>query len=170
MLAHLYIITIKHAHLHTCLGAVQVLCNRTRGEGGVCKNMILYDTGGRGGRPKYDVVLCRGRGESIGTSGWRCSRSPLGGRLATTIVDRYFHHYFLLPSSVPVGKFSASWTETSPIITVSPTHPATHLGKYILATSRLPLVLKIGMEALFNHARSTSQLASHQLVSQKCRG
>ena len=27
-------------------------------------------------------------------SGQRCSRSPLGGRLATTIVDRYFHHYF----------------------------------------------------------------------------
>ena len=22
--------------------------------------MILYDTGGRGGRPKYDVILCRG--------------------------------------------------------------------------------------------------------------
>ena len=48
MLAHLYIITIKHAHLHTCLGAVQVLCNRTQGEGGVCQNMILYDTGGGG--------------------------------------------------------------------------------------------------------------------------
>ena len=29
-----------------------------------------------------------------GTSGWRCSRSSLGGRLATTIVDRYFHHHF----------------------------------------------------------------------------
>ena len=25
----------------------------------------------------------------------RCSRLPLGGRLATTIVDGYFHHYFL---------------------------------------------------------------------------
>ena len=24
----------------------------------------------------------------------RCSRSPSGGRLATTLVDRYFHHYF----------------------------------------------------------------------------
>ena len=44
------------------LEAVQVICNRTRGEGGVCQNMILYDTGGRGGRPKYDVVLCRGGG------------------------------------------------------------------------------------------------------------
>ena len=31
----------------------------------------------------------------IGKSGQRCSRSPLGGRLATTLVDRYFHHYFL---------------------------------------------------------------------------
>ena len=31
---------------------------------------------------------------AIGTSGRRCSRSPLGGRLATTLVDRYFHHYF----------------------------------------------------------------------------
>ena len=45
------------------LGAVQVLCDRTRGEGGVCKNMILYDTGGRGGMPKYDVVLCGGGGD-----------------------------------------------------------------------------------------------------------
>ena len=44
------------------LGAVQVLRNRTWGEGGVCKNMILYDTGGRGGMPKYDVVLCGGGG------------------------------------------------------------------------------------------------------------
>ena len=48
---------------HIRLGAVQVLCNRTRGEGGVCKNMILYDTGGRGGMPKYDVVLCGGGGD-----------------------------------------------------------------------------------------------------------
>ena len=47
------------------LGAVQVLCNRTRGEGGVCKNMILYDTGGRGGMPKYDVVLCGGGGIGV---------------------------------------------------------------------------------------------------------
>ena len=31
----------------------------------------------------------------IGTSGRHCSRSPLGGRLGTTLVDRYFHHYFL---------------------------------------------------------------------------
>ena len=31
---------------------------------------------------------------NIGTSGRRCSRSPLGGRLATTLVDRYFHHSF----------------------------------------------------------------------------
>ena len=31
----------------------------------------------------------------IGTSGWRCSRSPLGGWLATTFVDRYFHRYFV---------------------------------------------------------------------------
>ena len=30
----------------------------------------------------------------IGTSCRRCSWSPLGGRLATTLVDRYFHHYF----------------------------------------------------------------------------
>ena len=28
-------------------------------------------------------------------SGRRCSRSLLGGRLATTLVDRYFHHYLL---------------------------------------------------------------------------
>ena len=31
---------------------------------------------------------------TIGTSGRRCSQSQLGGRLATTLVDRYFHHYF----------------------------------------------------------------------------
>ena len=30
----------------------------------------------------------------FGTSGRRCSRSPLGSRLVTTLVDRYFHHYF----------------------------------------------------------------------------
>ena len=33
--------------------------------------------------------------KTICTSGRRCSRSPLGGRLATTLVDCYFHHYFL---------------------------------------------------------------------------
>ena len=27
----------------------------------------------------------------------RCSRSPSGVRLATTLVDRYFHHYFFFP-------------------------------------------------------------------------
>ena len=32
---------------------------------------------------------------TFGTSGRRCSRSQLGGRLATTLVDRYFHHSFL---------------------------------------------------------------------------
>ena len=39
-------------------------------------------------------------GSKSGTSGRRCSRSPLGGRLATTIVDRYFHHYFLFFLSI----------------------------------------------------------------------
>ena len=29
----------------------------------------------------------------FGTSSWHYSRLPLGGRMATTIVDRYFHHY-----------------------------------------------------------------------------
>ena len=44
---------------------------------------------------------------SIGTSGRRCSRSPLGGRLATTLVDRYFHHYIFSPpfSSFPSRPF-----------------------------------------------------------------
>ena len=32
----------------------------------------------------------------------RCSRSPSGGRLATTLVDRYFHHYFF---SIPFSIF-----------------------------------------------------------------
>ena len=31
----------------------------------------------------------------FGTSGRRCSQSPLGGQLVTTLVDRYFHHSFL---------------------------------------------------------------------------
>ena len=69
-----------------------------------------------------------------------------------------------LPSSVPV-QCQSSWTETSYIITVSPTHPATHPGKYIWATSRLPRKLKFGMEALFNQTRSTSQLASYPLAT-----
>ena len=30
----------------------------------------------------------------IGTSVWRCSRSPLGGRLSTMLVDCYFHTHF----------------------------------------------------------------------------
>ena len=30
----------------------------------------------------------------FGTSGWRCSRSALGSRLAKTLVDRYFHIFF----------------------------------------------------------------------------
>ena len=38
---------------------------------------------------------------NISTSGRRCSRSPLGGRLATTLVDRYFHHYFPFFFSIP---------------------------------------------------------------------
>ena len=33
--------------------------------------------------------------QTFGKSGWHCNRSPFGGRLATTLVDRYFHHYFL---------------------------------------------------------------------------
>ena len=35
------------------------------GEGGVSQNMILYNTGERGGRPKYDFVLFRGGSESV---------------------------------------------------------------------------------------------------------
>ena len=31
---------------------------------------------------------------AFGMSSRPCSRSPLGGQLATTLVDRYFHHYF----------------------------------------------------------------------------
>ena len=40
------------------------------------------------------LTICEHICGHIGTSGRRCSRSPLGGRLATTLVDRYFHHYF----------------------------------------------------------------------------
>ena len=32
---------------------------------------------------------------TFGTSGRHCSRLPLGGRPATTSVNRYFHNYFL---------------------------------------------------------------------------
>ena len=39
--------------------------------------------------PDEHFLLCY-----FGTSGRRCSRSQLGGRLATTLVERYFHHYF----------------------------------------------------------------------------
>ena len=36
---------------------------RRGGGGGVCQNMILYYTGGRGGKPKYDFIMrCRERG------------------------------------------------------------------------------------------------------------
>ena len=50
-------------------------------------------------------------GESIpsitfGTSARRCSRSPLGGRLATTLVDRYFHHYFTFSTILRCDLFS----------------------------------------------------------------
>ena len=42
------------------------------------------------------TVLTQHLGYSfIGTSSQPCSRSPLGSRLATTLVDRYFHNYFL---------------------------------------------------------------------------
>ena len=47
------------------------------------------------------------------------------------------------------------------------THPR---GKYISGTSSLPRKLKLGMEVLVNQTRSTSLLAWHQLISQKCRG
>ena len=36
------------------------------------------------------LVFCA----SFGTCGRHCSWSPLDGRLAMTLVDRYFHHYF----------------------------------------------------------------------------
>ena len=38
------------------LGAVQVLCDRSRGEGG-CQNMILYDTGRGGGVRVHLMIL-----------------------------------------------------------------------------------------------------------------
>ena len=44
---------------------------------------------------------------NFGTSGRRCSRSVLGGRLAMTLVDRYFHHYFpFFPFFFSVATFS----------------------------------------------------------------
>ena len=40
---------------------------------------------------------------NFGTSGRRCSQSPLGGWLATTLVYCYFHHYFF--HSAPLRPF-----------------------------------------------------------------
>ena len=80
----------------------------------------------------------------------------------------------LLPSSVLVGNFITSWTEDSSVITVSPTHPTSHPHAhpvmYICAISRPPGKLKLSMEILFNQTSSTSELASHQLVSRKSCG
>ena len=45
--------------------SIQLLCDKVQGEGGVGQNMILYYTGGGGGKRKYDFLLCdvgRGRG------------------------------------------------------------------------------------------------------------
>ena len=64
----------------------------------------------------------------------------------------------LLQSSVPVDQFSASpneiWDNSENHWETHPTPP--NLGKYIWATSRPPLKLKFGMEALFNQTKSAS--------------
>ena len=70
----------------------------------------------------------------------------------------------ILPSSVPVGKFSFSQAELRLALLSLYTHPPTP-DKYIWATFRPPWMLTFGMEALFNRTRSTSQLSSPQLVS-----
>ena len=52
---------------------------------------------------KSKLKFCQDHGRScaqisfpfFGMSGRPCSQSPLGGRLATTFVDHYFHHSFL---------------------------------------------------------------------------
>ena len=51
------------------------------------------------------IFLSYSANKIIGTSGRRCSRSPLGGRLAMTLVDRYFHHYSI-PFFFSVATFS----------------------------------------------------------------
>ena len=49
-----YIVSVYNSF---CLGAVQLLCNPSRGRGDMSKyDFVLY--GGRGGEPKYDFVLC----------------------------------------------------------------------------------------------------------------
>ena len=54
-------------------------------------------------------------------------------------------------------KFSASQVELRLALLSQNTHPTPpHPDKYIWASSRLPLVLKFGMEALLNQSRSTS--------------
>ena len=61
----------------------------------------------------------------------------------------------ILPSSVPV-KFSAGQIELRlallSLYSHPPTHPP-HPGKYIRAPFQLPLMLKFGMEALFNQGQ-----------------
>ena len=51
----------------------------------------LYGKGGGGLWNRIHLIAYNAK---IGTSGRHCSRSALGGRLATMLVDRYFHHYF----------------------------------------------------------------------------
>ena len=71
--------------------------------------------------------------------------------------------YVLLPSSVPVGQFSASsienWNQSNNHCETIPTPPR---QVYL----SLPRKLKFGTEALFDKTRS----ASHQLVFQKYHG
>ena len=54
-------------------------------------------------------------------------------------------------------------------LSTPPNHPPTP-KKVVRTILHLPRKLKFCMETLFNQTRSTSLLASHQLVSQKCRG
>ena len=81
-------------------------------------------------------------------------RNPFCSFHITGDVKPKKHYYcqaqFQLASSVPVQLGN----EISLNISVTP-HPPTHPGKYIWAAFRLPLMLKFGMEALFNLTRST---------------
>ena len=94
----------------------------------------------------------------------------------TIIMNLICCSFFILATTV--AKLSYSWQvkcqsnwELRLVFSVRPYPPTPpHPGKYIWSTSKPPWKLKFGIEALFNQTKSTSQLASHQLVSQICRG
>ena len=93
------------------------------------------------------------------------------------ILSRVNKSYDLFGFVSDFAKLSSSWTiplksnlTWDYLYYHCQSHPPTHPGKYIWATSTLPRKLRFDIEALFNQTRSISQLASPHLVSRKCHG